>query len=479
MLFFQLDFLLLFLTPLIIIALAFKYTGFRQVLPWVVSAASLIFLYVFSAISAIIALASLFLNYFAAVYLLKTRSKVVFGVTVFINLLALAYFKYSILISNTFFNSNTSWAWKIALPLGISFYTFQQIAFIADVLRGKVTSFTFKNYILFKLFFPQFVAGPITHYERVKTRYERWPIFNHRSIRFGLIIFSIGLIKKIIGDRLGIIADDGFNHQANLNAYSAWVSTLAFTFQIYFDFSGYSDMAVGLARIFGVNLPFNFNSPYKSRNLSDFWRRWHITLSQWLRDYLYIPLGGNRRGKVRMAFALFMTMALGGLWHGANFTFVLWGIAHGLGLILIRFFGVSLPAFFSRLLVFIFVMATWILFRSNTLGGAIQHYRALFNYSASDLGVELQRLINVFIPGWHIDHLVNKPNQIYEVLFILFVMLVCMFLPNSRQISLWLSARRVKDFTSLEIPVLATIIFILSLAFISPDTANAFIYFEF
>lgn len=479
MLFFKLDFLILFLLPLLLIVVPLKALGFTKILPWLASASSIAFLYAFSTISVVIALFSLLLNYFVAAYFLKHRSKSLLLSTVFINLAVLGYFKYSILIDKSIYDGNSSWTWRIALPLGISFYTFQQIAFLADVYKGKVESFTFKTYILFKLFFPQFVAGPITHFGRVVASYERWPTFNARSIKFGLAIFVLGMAKKLIGDHFGSIANVGFSHQSALSTYEAWASMFAFTLQIYFDFSGYSDMAVGVARIFGVNLPYNFNSPYKSKSLSDFWRRWHITLSQWLRDYLYISLGGNRRGAVNMALALFVTMALGGLWHGANWTFLLWGIAHGVALIVVRFLGFPVPTVVKQSLVFLFVLLTWILFRSDSLSGAMQHYASLINYSNIGIGIEAQRLANLFVPSFSIDAKVNMPQQLSETATILMATLLCFLAPNSRWLSIWFAARRVHSAMLIEIPLLVVLIILLSVAFVSPDTANAFIYFEF
>jgi alginate O-acetyltransferase complex protein AlgI len=478
MLFFEIDFLFLFLLPLLVVVLLLK-PFWPRVLPWVASGASIVFLYVFSSVSVAIAIFSLLVNYFAAVHLLRNRSIYVFGTTIAVNLIVLAYFKYSILVDRTLFGGDSSWTWRLALPLGISFYTFQQIAFVADVWRGKVTSFSFKTYILFKLFFPQFVAGPITHFGRVVASYERWPTFNVRSIHFGLALFALGMAKKLCGDFFAPIANAGFAHQATLTAYDAWVSMLAFTFQIYFDFAGYSDMAVGLARIFGVSLPFNFNSPYKAKSLSDFWRRWHITLSQWLRDYLYIPLGGNRHGASRMALALFITMALGGLWHGANWTFLLWGIAHGLGLIIVRFFGFPLPAAIRHALLLLFVMGTWVLFRSDTLTGAVQHYAALVNRANPGVGVELQRLINLLVPFVPVDAPINVPKQLTEATAIVLATAVCLWAPNSRRIAIAASVRQSSGAMALRIPLLVVILIVLSIVFISPDTANAFIYFEF
>jgi alginate O-acetyltransferase complex protein AlgI len=473
MLFFQLDFLLLFLAPLMASVAILKAFGARALLPWIASIASLIFLFAYSEISVAIALLSISINYFAARQLLARNTATIFAGAVAANLVVLAYFKYS-----GWFAGSLPWAWHFLLPLGISFYTFQQIAFLADVYRGKVSSFSFRTYILFKLFFPQFIAGPITHFERVRASYERWPTFNTRSIRYGLTIFSIGMAKKLIGDHFGEIASPIFASPSTLTFYSAWLGMLAFTFQIYFDFAGYSDMAVGLARLFGVSLPFNFNSPYKAKSIGEFWRRWHMTLSQWLRDYLYIPLGGNRHGALRTALALFLTMALGGLWHGAGWTYVLWGVAHGVALILVRFAGFRVPAVLGTASTFIFVILAWVLFRSATLDAAIGHYAALIDPSLDGVGIELQRVIGILLPSFEPSG-VNLPEQISRVAAILLAGLLCFSAPNSQHIALWFAARRVRAAPLIELPVLAALVLILSIAFNSPDTTSAFIYFQF
>ena len=200
---------------------------------------------------------------------------------------------------------------------------------------GKSASIAFLHYILFVTFFPHLIAGPITHHNKMLPQFtnRRTFRFNADDLTIGIIIFTIGLCKKVVlADSVAVYANDVFNATARwrrARAQDAWLGVLAFTFQLYFDFSGYSDMAVGLGRLFGFHFPVNFNSPYKAANIVDFWRRWHITLSQFLRDYLYIPLGGNRRGSARRYFNLLVTMVLGGLWHGAGWTFVLWGLLHG------------------------------------------------------------------------------------------------------------------------------------------------------
>jgi alginate O-acetyltransferase complex protein AlgI len=264
------------------------------------------------------------------------RSRVLLTGGIMFNLGLLGYFKYTdffVANANHFFGLH--WALpNIILPIGISFITFQKIAFLVDAYHGMVRNFTLLNYAFFVTFFPQLIAGPITHHAEIMPQIGSAPRRDLRAdLAVGISIFVVGLFKKVvIADSLAIYADAGYatikaGHP--LDAASAWITVLCYSFQLYYDFSGYSDMAVGLARMFGFELPVNFYSPYKSSSIIEFWRRWHITLSRFLRDYLYIPLGGNRCGIVRRYLNLAIVMLLGGLWHGANWTFVAWGGAHG------------------------------------------------------------------------------------------------------------------------------------------------------
>jgi alginate O-acetyltransferase complex protein AlgI len=220
------------------------------------------------------------------------------------------------------------------LPLGLSFFTFQKIALIVDAYRGRVSNFEPLGYVLFVSFFPQLIAGPIVHHSEVMPQFAKPETVRGSLIAAGLSLFVIGLAKKVLlADNLAQWASPVFDSaSAGLrpSSSSAWIAAMAYSLQLYFDFSGYSDMAIGLARLFGIRLPLNFNSPYKAANIIDFWRRWHMTLSRFLRDYLYIPLGGNRRGPCRRYLNLAVTMLLGGLWHGASWTFVIWGGLHAL-----------------------------------------------------------------------------------------------------------------------------------------------------
>lgn len=243
------------------------------------------------------------------------------------NIALLGYFKYSdffIENINDVFKTNMALL-NLTLPLAISFFTFQQIAYLVDSYKGKTQEYDVVNYAVFVTFFPQLIAGPIVHHKEMMPQfaYASNNRINAENISRGLFIFAIGLFKKVvIADTFAIYANEGFDVAKVLSFYEAWATSLSYTFQLYFDFSGYTDMAIGLALLFNIVLPFNFNSPYKALNIQDFWRRWHMTLSRFLRDYIYIPLGGNRKGTVLTYRNLMATFVIGGLWHGAAWTFV-------------------------------------------------------------------------------------------------------------------------------------------------------------
>jgi alginate O-acetyltransferase complex protein AlgI len=287
---------------------------------------------------------------------------------------------------------------KIALPIGISFYTFTQIAFLVDCWQGKVHERSFVHYLLFVTFFPHLIAGPVLHHAQMMPQFANPATyrFNPDKVSLGLAIFVFGLGKKLlIGDPLGQYADLMFNGVHNgvaPMANSAWVGVIAYTLQIYFDFSGYSDMAVGLGLCLGVQLPLNFNSPYKSTNIVEFWRRWHISLSTFLRDYLYVPLGGNRKGPRRRYLNLFITMLLGGLWHGAAWTFVLWGALHGIYLMINHVWNAKVrrdrkPGRIAHLLgwalTMLAVMIAWVVFRAESMHAATLIYKGMLGLNGT------------------------------------------------------------------------------------------------
>jgi D-alanyl-lipoteichoic acid acyltransferase DltB (MBOAT superfamily) len=289
---------------------------------------------------------------------------------------------------------------EIVLPLGISFFTFTQIAFLADAYQGKAKEYSLVHYGLFVTYFPHLIAGPVLHHGEMMPQFARREIYrpDYGNLAAGVTIFVIGLFKKvIIADGVGQYVAPVFDAPAAgvpLALIEAWCGALAYTFQLYFDFSGYSDMAIGLSLLFGVRLPVNFHSPYKAASIIEFWRRWHMTLSRFLRDYLYVPLGGNRRGWLRRHLNLLVTMLLGGLWHGAGWTFVVWGGLHGVYLVvnhgwraLRRRLGGD-PAASTRAgralgcaLTFVAVVAGWVVFRADSLDSALVILRAMAGFN--------------------------------------------------------------------------------------------------
>lgn len=307
------------------------------------------------------------------------RILVTTGVTA--NLLLLAWYKY-LGIFAVWVHAATGWPDAIphlVMPLAVSFFTFLQIAFLVDVFRGDKTGYSFGDYLLFVTFFPHLIAGPLVHHRELIGQFKpRIASFNPRLFAAGMTVLAIGLFKKVVvADNLAETATPIFQFAAEgsrlLTLGEAWAGALAYTLQIYFDFSGYSDMAIGVSCLFGLKLPLNFESPYKAASISEFWRRWHMTLSRFLRDYLYIPLGGNRRGPARRHLNLMTTMLLGGLWHGAGITFVLWGALHGLYLCIhqawtalrVKLGWRPLPRTCAVLLTFLAVVFAWVPFRAG------------------------------------------------------------------------------------------------------------------
>jgi alginate O-acetyltransferase complex protein AlgI len=326
----------------------------------------------------ILILSSIIVNYsIGSVLSGKLENKRITGKTVFIsgilfNLSLLGYFKYAdFFIENINKTLNISLSsLNLILPLAISFFTFQQIAYLADSYKKETKEYDFLNYTLFVTFFPQLIAGPIVHHNEMMPQFKklRSKIFNRDNISKGLFLFSLGLFKKvIIADTFAIWANNGYDNPVALTLFNAWIVSLSYTFQLYFDFSGYTDMAVGSALMFNIKLPLNFNSPYKALNIQDFWKRWHMTLSRWLRDYLYIPLGGNRKGGFRTYINLLTTFILGGLWHGAGWTFIMWGVLHGVATALHRVWqktGKKLHPAIAWTVTFLFVHVAWVFFRA-------------------------------------------------------------------------------------------------------------------
>ena len=350
--------------------------------------ASLAFYAFWSIPFAFLLLASAAFNFAAGNWLAARRDRPRAGlglaVAIGANLALLGYFKYA----NFFLSiAGAPLLTGVILPLGISFYTFTQIAFLVDVHRGVAREYSLVHYVLFVTWFPHLIAGPLLHHAQVMPQFARPQAFRFDAVNFavGLSIFTIGLAKKVlVADPLSGFATPVFDRVregAQPMLFESWMGSLAYTLQLYFDFSGYSDMAIGLSLMFNVRLPANFDSPYKAASIVDFWRRWHMTLSAFLRDYLYVPLGGNRKGPTRRYANLLVTMILGGLWHGAGWTFVAWGALHGLYLVanhgwraFARRRGWKPRGAASRVagiaVTFLAVVVGWVIFRADSLGSA-------------------------------------------------------------------------------------------------------------
>jgi alginate O-acetyltransferase complex protein AlgI len=419
-----------------VVLLAFFLLGRTSALAAVgfLSAASLFFYGWWNPPYVVLLAGSVVFNYFIGRSLAASRggaarNKAVLWLGIAGNLAVLGTFKYA-----AFFAANANALAglalpipQIVLPLGISFFTFTQIAYLVDAYRKQARKYSFLNYLLFVTFFPHLLAGPVLHHAEVMPQFARAGTFRFSSENFavGLTLFAIGLFKKVVlADGIADFATpvfDAARNGATLSFLAAWGGALAYTFQLYFDFSGYSDMAIGLARLFGIVFPANFNSPYKAVSIIDFWRRWHMTLSRFLRDYLYIPLGGGRCHPLRRNVNLMATMLLGGLWHGAGWTFVIWGGLHGLYIVInhawrslqlsSRLGAVPMPGalarWLGRLLTFVAVVVGWVFFRAETLPAAfaiLDGMAGLNGISKADpyyFGApQLKGLLIMFVVAW-------------------------------------------------------------------------------
>ena len=422
---------------------------------------------------------SALIDYFAGLIISSGKRKIGLILSIAFNLSILFYFKYSDFIFSNLveilqqFNltsANANSFSNVVLPLGISFYTFQTMSYTIDVYRGNVKAN--KNFIDFATYvtlFPQLIAGPIVRYshieKEIKNRKISFPLFAE-----GVERFIIGLAKKmIIANNCAFLVDGIFDLPANeSSAFIAWLGVIAYSFQIYFDFSGYSDMAIGLGKMFGFNFPENFNYPYVSKSIQEFWRRWHITLSSWFKDYLYISLGGNRKGTLRTYINLFIVFFITGLWHGASWTFIIWGISHGLFIIieklgfnkLLKKAGNSLSVFYALFAINI----TWPIFRSDTITEAFNYIKIMFNFTAKT-NFE------------YLNYYLSKETIIVLILALIFS------IPIHRVFKKYLNSLntnsvKYKSLLTLKIVGLFALLFI-SYIYIATDSYNPFIYFRF
>lgn len=375
---------------------------------------------------------SIFWNYSISLVVAKRYGNVTLLLGVLGNIALLMYFKYTdFVLQNFAVLSNSEFrSAEIVLPLAISFFTFQQISYLVDIRRSGNAERNILNYALFVAFFPQLIAGPIVRGSELipQIRSRQWMISpDHIARGIGFIV--VGLFKKVaLADSLAPTADALFGYAKAggvLSVAEAWIAATAFTFQLYFDFSGYADIAIGLALLFSIHLPLNFNSPYKATSIVDFWRRWHMTLSHFLRDYLYIPLGGKGKREWTRARNLLITMLLGGLWHGAGWTYVVWGLWHGIGLTLNHFWrwvrgnqSVETRSPMDRLLsvgmTYIFVVFGWVLFRAEDLPTAASMMKSMAGLNGIDLPASLGIVLPLEVSGLRFEG--TFPNQIIDVL---------------------------------------------------------------
>ncbi|SFV53175.1 Probable poly(beta-D-mannuronate) O-acetylase [hydrothermal vent metagenome] len=421
---------------------------------------------------------SMFFNYFIGGRLnsQSNHKRTILTLGIVANLSLLGYFKYYDFFIENFnllFNS-TMPLLHLALPLAISFFTFQQIAYLVDSYRGETKEYNFLNYALFVTFFPQLIAGPIVHHAEMMPQFEsnRNSVKNYRHIATGLFIFSIGLFKKVvIADTFAQWANIGFDTAPALNLFEAWATTLSYTFQLYFDFSGYTDMAIGAALLFNIKLPFNFNSPYKALSIQEFWHRWHMTLSRFLRDYIYIPLGGNRAGNFRTYTNIFITFLLGGIWHGAGWTFVLWGAMHGVALILHRIWnllGYRLPAIIAWVTTFIFINVSWVFFRANDWESAIKVLKGM----SGATGIVLPPFIGNHINHFTIGDITTHIGDGYKVLLAILIGFIIILLFNN--------SNKFRDKKmDLKYMIFASLLFSLAVVKSLSSSTEIFLYFNF
>lgn len=424
----------------------------------------------------ILIIVSTLIDYSCGIIIQNGKRKIGLILSIVFNIGILAYFKYSGFVFTNLieflgiFNVNLEKAQAfstIALPLGISFYTFQTMSYTIDVYRGEIKAnrnlIDFATYVTL---FPQLIAGPIVRYKSIETQ-----LLNRKVTRSlmseGVERFIIGLAKKmLIANNCAFLADNIFSlHTDDLSAPLAWLGAIAYGFQIYFDFSGYSDMAIGLGKLLGFNFPENFNYPYTAKSIREFWKRWHITLSSWFKDYLYIPLGGNRKGHRRTYLNLFIVFFLTGLWHGANWTFIVWGLFHGSLIIVERLgWGAILektPKIIAHIYLIFSICISWVLFRSNSLSDAINYIVAMFSF---------QNPTNIEFLNYYLSN---------ELLIVLMLATV-LSMPVYHKIK---TLRRTTNISNPVLQSFRTIgllaLFILCLFYIAVDSYNPFIYFRF
>lgn len=416
----------------------------------------------------LIIISSIVINYLVSkLMLIKTYKKIFFIFGIVFNVFMIGYFKYYdffITNVNILFGSNFKLL-KLLLPLGISFFTFQQISYLVDSYKEE-SRHNFIDYALFVSFFPQLIAGPIVLSHEMLPQFEAEDNkrINYKNLYNGLCFFAIGLVKKaFIADSISVFAEAGFDHLSTLTMLEAWISSISYTLQLYFDFSGYCDMAIGIALMFNIVLPANFNSPYKSRNIQEFWRRWHMTLGRFLGRYLYIPLGGNRLREKRTLINLGIVFLVSGIWHGAGWTFIVWGMLHGLAIIIDKILDkkeIKFNKFIGIFFTFNLVNILWVFFRANSLKKAGYIIKTMFDFSS--ITFKLTTEFENYSAGFF--HM----NMLVEIVFFFLVMVF--IAPNTLE---KIRSKKINKFRTYEI----SLYFVMGILFL--DKVSKFLYFNF
>ncbi|WML59041.1 MBOAT family O-acyltransferase [Neobacillus sp. PS2-9] len=427
-----------------------------------------------------IIVSSIAVNFSLATILNKIQSlvlkRIILTVGILFNIALLGYYKYYdffITNINAVFRTDISLL-NLALPLAISFFTFQQIAYLVDTFREGTKEYSLLDYVFFVTFFPHLIAGPIVHHREIIDQLRDGSNYKMKSknIASGLYIFSIGLFKKvIIADTLAEWANLGYNNIASLTLFDSWITTLAYTFQLYFDFSGYCDMAIGLGLLFNIKLPVNFNSPYKSLDIQDFWRRWHMTLGRFFTHYLYIPLGGSRKGNIRTYINLFIIFFVSGIWHGAGWTFVIWGILHGIASVINRYWkglDIKLPRFIAWFITFFFVHIAWVFFRSPDLTTAKVMLTKMFSIQAFHFPAGITAALNERL-GTHFIPWAYYFDLKLSALFVVILAIILLTKNSIERLNTFKPSYRIAVFIS----------FIAVIALLYLNRVSEFLYFKF
>lgn len=376
--------------------------------------------------------------------------KSVFAVSLILNIGSLFFFKYyDFFVSNVnnIFNCNIALL-NLMLPLGISFFTFQQLSYVIDSYKKDVPFYNFLDYALFVTYFPQLIAGPIVTHDEMVPQFAdiEKKKFNADNFSKGIYAFALGLGKKvIIADAFGLVVDKAFGEISGLGTLNALFVMLSYTIQIYFDFSGYCDMATGIGKMMNIDITMNFNSPYKAVNIVDFWKRWHMTLTRFFTRYIYIPLGGNRKGELRTYLNIFIVFLVSGIWHGANWTFILWGLLHGIANIITRFIDKKTKLYSSNnkvlnviswLLTFAFINLTWVIFRANSVSDAFEFYKQIFNFNIIPIDNNLLGLLRsdgLSLVCYFIPLVGDYIKKFAPIIFVIFALISSVFLKNTNE----------------------------------------------